>query len=171
MDQIKKEFKLDKDLLFQQDNASCHKSRKSLEAIEVIFGKNKIWWPANSPDLSPIETVWSILKQELSKRKNTCLDELRNNIIDIWSKFPNELCKKIIGEFEKKINLYKEGGGKILSKIKLKTQNENEKEEQKYDWDTIKREKCFRIVYNDKIIQMLQNRFIKSINRIKNKRI
>ena len=114
---------------------------------------------------------WSILKQELSKRKNTCLDELRNNIIDIWSKFPNELCKKIIGEFEKKINLCKEGGGKILSKIKLKTQNENQKEEQKYDWDTIKREKCFRIVYNDKIIQMLQNRFIKSINRIKNEKI
>ena len=52
MDQIKKEFKLNKVLLFQQDNASCYKSRKSLEAIEVIFGKNKIWWQANSPDLS-----------------------------------------------------------------------------------------------------------------------
>ena len=103
MDQIKKEFKLEKDLLFQQDNASCHKSRKSLEAIEVIFGKNKIWWTANSPDLSPIETVWSILKQKLTKRKNSNLVELRNNIIDIWSKFPNELCKKSIGEFEKKL--------------------------------------------------------------------
>ena len=171
MDQIKKEFKLDKDLLFQQDNASCHKSRKSLEAIEVIFGKNKIWWPANSPDLSPIETVWSILKQELMKRKNTCLDELRNNIIDIWSKFPNELCKKIIGEFEKKINLCKEVEGKILGKIKLKSENQKEvshKEiEPKYDWDSIKREKCFRIVYNDKIISMLQNRFIKTINHLK----
>ena len=175
MDQIKKEFKLDKDLLFQQDNASCHKSRKSLEAIEVIFGKNKIWWPANSPDLSPIETVWSILKQELMKRKNTCLDELRNNIIDIWSKFPNELCKKIIGEFEKKINLCKEVEGKILGKIKLKAENQKEvshKEvEPKYDWDSIKREKCFRIVYNDKIISMLQNRFIKTINHLKKEKI
>ena len=35
MGQIIKEFKLDKDLLFPQDNASCHKSRKSIEAIEV----------------------------------------------------------------------------------------------------------------------------------------
>ena len=175
MDQIKKEFKLDKDLLFQQDNASCHKSRKSLEAIEVIFGKNKIWWPANSLDLSPIKTVWSILKQELMKRKNTCLDELRNNIIDILSKFPNELCKKIIGEFEKKINLCKEVEGKILGKIKLKAENQKEvshKEvEPKYDWDSIKREKCFRIVYNDKIISMLQNRFIKTINHLKKEKI
>jgi hypothetical protein len=26
-----------------------------MEAILVIFEKYKIWWPANSPDLSPIE--------------------------------------------------------------------------------------------------------------------
>ena len=70
MEFIKKKFNLPKPLIFQQDNASCHKNRESLEAIEILFGKDKIWWPANSPDLSPIETVWSILKQELSKKKN-----------------------------------------------------------------------------------------------------
>ena len=62
-----------------------------METIEIIFGKNQIWWPANSPDLSPIEVVWSILKQELSKRKNNNLDELINNVLDIWAKFPQEL--------------------------------------------------------------------------------
>ena len=76
-----------------------------MEAIEILFGDSKIWWPANSPDLSPIETVWSILKQELSKKNNSCLDDLRNNILDILSKFPNELCEKIIGEFDEKIKL------------------------------------------------------------------
>lgn len=54
MDEIKKRYNLEKDLLFQQDNASCHKSRESIEALEIIFGKNQIWWPANSPDLLPI---------------------------------------------------------------------------------------------------------------------
>ena len=62
---------LDKNLLFHQDNASFHKRRKLLESIEVIFGKNKIWLPTDSPDLSPIETVWNVFKQELTKRKNT----------------------------------------------------------------------------------------------------
>jgi len=69
MEEMKKKNKLNSNLLFQQDNASCHKSRETLEALEVIFGDDKIWWPANSPDLSPIETVWAILKQELSKKK------------------------------------------------------------------------------------------------------
>ena len=87
-----------------------------MEAIEVIFGKNKIWWPANSPDLSPIETVWSILKLELSKRKNSNLEELRNNILDIWTKFPKELCSKIIDEFDEKIKICQKEGGIILNK-------------------------------------------------------
>ena len=66
MDKFKENFNLEKDLFFQQDNASCHKSKETLEAIEVICGDNKI---ANSPDLSPIERVWAILKRELSKKK------------------------------------------------------------------------------------------------------
>ena len=65
MDEFKEKYTLKKDLLFQQDNTNCHKSKDSMDAIEVIFGNNTLWWPANSPDLSPIETVWAILKQEL----------------------------------------------------------------------------------------------------------
>ena len=42
MDNLKDKFNLNKDLIFQQDNASCHKRKETLEAIEVIFGENKI---------------------------------------------------------------------------------------------------------------------------------
>ena len=31
---------------------------------------------------------------------------MRNNILDIWSKFPNELCSKIISEFDENIPKY-----------------------------------------------------------------
>ena len=162
MENIQKKFNLQKPLLFQQDNASCHRNKESMEAIEILFGDSKIWWPANSPDLSPIETVWSILKQELSKKNNSCLDDLRNNILDIWSKFPNELCEKIIGEFDEKIKLCQKNDGKILSKTIIK---EN-KDKIEYDWDTVKKEKCFRIVYNDKIIKSIKEKFIKNIKHI-----
>ena len=42
MEFIKKKYNLPKPLIFQQDNASCHKSKESLEAIEILFGKDKI---------------------------------------------------------------------------------------------------------------------------------
>ncbi|KAL0829812.1 hypothetical protein ABMA28_003295 [Loxostege sticticalis] len=52
--------------IFQQDGASCHTARttktwllaKSIPTIE---------WPSNSPDLSPIETLWWKMKKVLRK--------------------------------------------------------------------------------------------------------
>ena len=72
------------------------------------------------PDLPPIETVWAIIKQELSKRKCFSLDELRNNLIGIWNRFPNELWEKIVAEFDEKINIYKKEEGSFIKKILLK---------------------------------------------------
>ena len=172
MEKIKKENHLEKDLLFQQDNASCHKSRESMEAIEVIFGKNKIWWPANSPDLSPIETVWAILKQELSKKKNSNLGELRNNILDIWTRFPKELCSKIISEFDEKVRLCQKEKGKILNGVLIKKYVKTNKDNCKnYDWQTLKMEKKIRIVYNNKIIELIKKKCLKSIKNIQGSKI
>ena len=169
MDKIKKDYNLKNDLLFQQDNASCHKSRESMEAIEVIFGKNKIWWPANSPDLSTIETVWSILKLELSKRKNSNLEELRNNILDIWTKFPKELCSKIIAEFDEKIKICQKEGGIILNKSLIKKYIKNNKaSSSKYNWESLKMEKKIRIVYNNKIIESIKKNALKTSKKSRN---
>ena len=46
---------------FQQDNAPIHNARITLE----FFEENKIVllkWPASSPDMSPIENMWNIVK-------------------------------------------------------------------------------------------------------------
>ena len=121
-----------------------YKSRESMETIEIIFGKNKIWWPANSPDLSPIEMVWAILKQELSKRKNSNLNELRNNILIlvIQNKLPKELCSKIISEFDEKVKICQKEGGKILNKALIKKNiKTNKAKSAKYDWESLKMEK------------------------------
>ena len=131
MDNLKEKFSLNNDLIFQQDNPSCHKSKETLEAIEVIFGENKIWWPANSPDLSPIETVWAILKQELSKTNNSSLNELKEHVLDIWCRFPVELCQKIVSEFDSKIRICQKEEGKIVSKALYKKYNKEEKKRMK----------------------------------------
>ena len=37
-----KNYLVEKNLIIQQDNAICHKSKESLESKEVLFGDNKI---------------------------------------------------------------------------------------------------------------------------------
>ena len=33
-------------------------------------------WPSNSPDVNPIENIWSIVKRQVEKRKPKNIDEL-----------------------------------------------------------------------------------------------
>ena len=49
------------------DNASIHKVAGVREAIEAV-GAKLVYLPPYSPDLNPIELVWSLLKQHLKKR-------------------------------------------------------------------------------------------------------
>ncbi len=62
------EFEDIDEMIFQQDLASCHRYKKTLQylsdrEIEVLN------WVVNSPDMKPIDNVWSWLKNELFNRR------------------------------------------------------------------------------------------------------
>ena len=71
---------------FQQDNARAH----TAEATRNWMRENEIRvieWPAYSPDLSPIENVWAVLKYRLCKRECKTFADLKSAIQKIWSQF------------------------------------------------------------------------------------
>ena len=57
------------------DNASPHKVKGVVEAIESA-GAYVLWLPTYSPDLNPVEQLWSKVKAHLRKVKARTLDAL-----------------------------------------------------------------------------------------------
>jgi len=43
-----------------------------------------IRWPGNSPDLNPIENVWSWMKRQLKEAPCTNLEQLKREILELW---------------------------------------------------------------------------------------
>ena len=83
--------RLAKNPYFQQDNAPCHVGKKSMEFIAKNFAHYLEFWPANSPDLSPIEELWSIVEEKLNKYSFKNTSEMAKNAIYLESNTKNYL--------------------------------------------------------------------------------
>lgn len=97
--------------VFQQDNARIHTSEATMTWL-LEYGIELLDWPPHSPDLSPIENIWSILKRQLRK-KYTHLQDLKNNEADraelqrcveeVWRAIPQEQIFNCIKSLEKRL--------------------------------------------------------------------
>ena len=74
-------------------------------------------WPGNSPDLNPIENLWSICKQRLRTMDCISKEKLIQHLIQAWYKNPQILkdCSKLVDSMPKRIKmLLNNRGGHIM---------------------------------------------------------
>ncbi len=58
----------DADFFFQQDLTPAH-TAKSIKSWLNDHGVGVLDWPANSPDLNPIENLWGIVKRKMRNKR------------------------------------------------------------------------------------------------------
>jgi transposase len=67
----------------QMDNDPKHRSRIVQDFLREHVPEI-LDWPSNSPDVNPVENLWSIMKRRVEKRKPSDLDELDQFLHEEW---------------------------------------------------------------------------------------
>ncbi len=85
----------DADFIFQQDLAPAH-TAKGTKSWFNDHGVTVLDWPANSPDLNPIENLWRIVKRKMRDTRPNNADELKATVKETWASIPPQQCHKLI---------------------------------------------------------------------------
>ncbi len=92
----------DADLIFQQDLAPAH-TAKSTKSWLNDHGVGVLDWPANSPDLNPIDNLWGIVKRKIRNKRPKNADELKATVKETWASIPPQQCHKLITSMPRRI--------------------------------------------------------------------
>lgn len=91
---------------FIQDNAPVHTSKVSKTWLKTSRVKT-IKWPANSPDLNPIENLWSTLKKRVQAREPKSIEEVVTFAKEEWLNIPMQILKSLVESMPSRLKLVK----------------------------------------------------------------
>jgi hypothetical protein len=87
----------DDSCLYQHDSAPCHKA-KSVREWFMDNDVPEIDWPAQNPDLNPIEHLWDELERRLCSRpqRRTSLTTLATALQEEWAAIPPKMFRHLV---------------------------------------------------------------------------
>lgn len=99
---------------FQQDNDPKHTSRIAKKFLAETFPE-VLDWPANSPDLNPIENLWSIVKRNVEKRIPANISELNQYLVEEWEKIPNSMLSNLALSMNRRCQMIIDSNGERIN--------------------------------------------------------
>jgi transposase len=99
---------------FLQDNARYHTSAKSMKKIEEMVGDHYIEHPAKSPDLNPMEDMWSYLDRKVKQARCKTMKSLKRTLTQAWSNLDWKYVAKSVNSMDRRLQQCIDVGGRRL---------------------------------------------------------
>uniref|UniRef100_A0A0A1XH96 Transposable element Tc1 transposase n=1 Tax=Zeugodacus cucurbitae TaxID=28588 RepID=A0A0A1XH96_ZEUCU len=95
---------------YYQDNDPKHKA--SIVQSWLIWNCTHLMNPpAQSPDMNPIENLWSLLENNIRKHRISNKKQLKSAILEEWNKIGTEITKKLVESMPARLKAVLKGNG------------------------------------------------------------
>ncbi|GFS68150.1 putative transposable element [Trichonephila clavipes] len=115
------------ELWFQQDGATCHTARATIDLLKDTFGDRLISrfgpvnWPTRSCDLTPPDYfLWGYVNSLVYADKPQTLDHLEDNIHRVIADIRLQMLEKVIENWTSRLNYIRASHGSLMPEIIFK---------------------------------------------------
>ncbi|GFV63903.1 putative transposable element [Trichonephila clavipes] len=115
------------ELWFQQDGATCHTARATIDLLKDTFGDRLIScfepvnWPPRSRDLTPLDYfLWGYVKSLVYADKPQTLDHLEDNIRRVIADIRPQMLEKVIENWTSRLDYIRASRGSHMPEIIFK---------------------------------------------------
>ncbi|GFV13252.1 putative transposable element [Trichonephila clavipes] len=115
------------ELCFQQDGATCHTARATIDLLKDTFGDHLISrfgpvnWPPRSCDLTPLDYfLWGYVKSLVFVDKPQTLDHLEDNIRRVIADIRPQMLEKVIENWTSRLDYIRASRGSPMPEIIFK---------------------------------------------------
>ncbi|GFT82501.1 uncharacterized protein TNCV_4173441 [Trichonephila clavipes] len=115
------------ELWFQQDGATCHTARATIDLLKDTFGDRLISrfgpvnWPPRSCDLTPLDYfLWGYVKSLVYADKPQTLDHLEDNIRRVIANIRPQMLEKVIENWMSRLDYIRASRGSHMPEIIFK---------------------------------------------------
>ncbi|GFU77977.1 putative DD41D transposase [Trichonephila clavipes] len=115
------------ELWFQQEGATCHTARATIDLLKDTFGDRLISrfgpvnWPSRSCDLTPLDYfLWGYVKALVYEDKSQTLDHLKDNIRRVMADIRPKMLGKVIENWTSRLDYIRASRGSHMKEIIFK---------------------------------------------------
>lgn len=100
--------------IFQQDNAPAHRARDTVELLSRATPEfiSLAMWPANSPDLNPIDyRIWGLVQERVYQIKIRNVEHLCERLTEVWSGLSQGVINEAVDQWRDRLRACIRAGG------------------------------------------------------------